>query len=154
MANWTKKLTKAAAADLEPGEEVRSALFLQPAGTTTRLVARGLAGVVGAAIASRSGGGGGSDLVTDAGIAASLPDQPVVVGLTGRRVLVFGHSSLSGKPKGLLLALGLDQLARVDTEPQKATWAVVLHFADGTASVREAPRLGNDPQEFAALLGG
>ncbi len=148
MANWTKKLGKVASDELEAGEELRSAVFLQPAGTTTKMVARGVGGVVGGALAARSGGTA-TELVTDSGRAATMPDAATVLGLTDRRLLVYGHSSLSGKPKGLKLTMPVDDLAGVDVEKQKATFKFVIHFVDGSASVYEAPRVSNDPAGFA-----
>lgn len=151
MANWTKKLGKAAAGDLEAGERIAVALFLQPAGTTARSIGHGLGGAVGAAIASRSGDAESRDeLVTDRGLAAAMPATATVVGITDRRLLVYGHSSLSGKPKQLRLALPLTDLAGVDVTQRKASHEVVLRFADETAAIYEAPRVGNDVETFGA----
>lgn len=150
MANWTKKLSKVAKDDLEAGEQLRAAVFLQPSGTTTKMVATGVGGIVGGALASRTGGTA-TELVTDSGTAATMPDTATVLGLTDRRVLVYGHSTMSGKPKGLKSTMAASDLAAVEVEKQKATFRFVLHFTDGTASVYEAPRMANDPVEFAEM---
>ena len=152
MANWTKKLSKVAKDDLEAGEQLRAAVFLQPSGTTTKMVATGVGGIVGGAIASRKGGATATELVTDSGTAATMPDAATVLGLTDRRVLVYGHSMMSGKPKGLKSTMPASELTAVEFEKQKATYRYVLHFADGTASIYEAPRMANDPEAFAEIV--
>lgn len=152
MANWTKKLSKVAKDDLEAGEQLRTAVFLQPSGTTTKMVATGVGGIVGGALAARKGGGTATELVTDSGVAATMPDAATVLGLTDRRVLVYGHSAMSGKPKGLKSTMAASDLVGVECEKQKATYRYVLHFADGTASVYEAPRMANDPEGFAQIV--
>jgi hypothetical protein len=151
MASWTKKISKVA--PLEPGERLVEGVLLQPSGTTGQMVAKGVGGMIGKAVASKLGGGTATELVTDSGIAATMPTtKTTVLGLTDRRLLVFGHGSLSGKPKDLELAIPTDDLVSVDVEKQKATYRFVLHFADGTSSIYEAPRLANDPEAFAAAV--
>ena len=152
MANWTKKVNKAAQGELEPGEQIIEAVFLQPSGTTGQTVGMGVGGLVGKAITSKMGGDTATELVTDSGHAATMPTTPTVLGLTDRRVLVYGHSSLSGKPKGFKMAFPSSDLAAVEVDKQKATYRFVLHFSDGTASVYEAPRVANDPEAFAAAV--
>jgi hypothetical protein len=152
MANWTKKISKAAGDDLEPGERVISGVFLQRSGTMGQSVAMGVGGLVGKAVASKLGGGTATALVTDAGIAATMPDTATVLGLTGRRVLVYGHAALSGKPKDLKLSIPVSDVDWVEVDKQRATFRFVLHFRDGSASVYEAPRVSNDPEAFAEAL--
>ena len=113
------------------------------------MVARGVGGVVGGALAARSGGDSATELITDCGRAATMPDTATVVGLTDRRLLVYGHSTLSGRPKGLKLAMPVEELRSVEVEKRRATFSFVLHFSDGSASVYEAPRVSNDPTGFA-----
>jgi hypothetical protein len=152
MADWTKKISKVAGDDLEPGETVIEGVFLQPSGTTGASVARGVGGLVGSAIASKLKSDTSEALVSDRGIAATMPAAATVLGLTDRRVLVYGHATLSGKPKELKLSIPRADLASVEVEKQKATYRFVLHFADGSASAYEAPRMSNDPEAFAAAV--
>lgn len=154
MANWNKKVNKAANGELQPGEQIVASVFLQPSGTMGQAVGRGVGGVVGKAVASKVSGTAPEvdELVSDSGIAASLPNEPTVLGLTGHRLLVFGYSQFGGKPKGLKSIHDANLLASVDTEKQKATHRFVMHFTDGTASVFEAPRVANDPEGFAAAV--
>ncbi|NNE11179.1 MAG: hypothetical protein HKN41_02925, partial [Ilumatobacter sp.] len=56
MANWNKKISKAAKGDLHPGEEIVAGVFLQPAGTMGKAVAQGAGGVLGKALVGRRGG--------------------------------------------------------------------------------------------------
>ncbi len=156
MADWTKKITKAVGDDLEAGETLLSGIFLQPAGETTRAVSRGVGGALGSMIAKRrqDNADDGDGLRSDEGLAAQFTDEPLVVGLTDRRVLVWGHSTMSGKPKGLKFTFPADQLTDLEIEKQKATYAVVMSFADGSGVVREAPRVGNKPTAFLDAFTG
>ena len=131
MANWTAKFGEAARPDLERGERVRAAVFVVPAATS--MTATTLSAV----------GRGGP-------IAASMPIAASVLGLTDRRLLVYGHSSLADKPKDLRFELPLDRLRSVDVEERSATCRFVLRFGDGSSSVYEAPRIVNDAASFAA----
>lgn len=148
MANWVSKLSAVAIGELMPGEEIAAAVFVQPAGTATRIATRHVGGRVAASIASRMSGTAVAPLITDVGTAAKLPDRALVIGLTDIRLIVYGHAMRSGAPRGLQLILPRTQLVRVDAQPQAASWATVFHFADGTASVFEAPRPGNDLEAF------
>lgn len=158
MANWEKKIKSGGGKDLHPGENLLGGVMLNPSGTTTKMVATGVGGIVGAAIADKmrdgSGrdGGDGEELVSDAGLAAQLPDERIWLGLTPTRLLVWGHSTLSGKPKGLKTTLQRSDLVRVELEKMKATYSATLRFADGTAKVYEAPKMLNDPEGFAAAV--
>jgi hypothetical protein len=155
MANWNKKVSKAAKDDLAPGEEIVASVFLQPTGTMGKAVGHGVGGLIGRAVASKLGGGTDTiELVTDEGIAARFPAEPTVLGLTPGRLLVYGYSSLGGKPKGLKQVLSSGDLSAVELDKQKATYRCVLHFGDGTAAIFEAPRVANDPEAFAAAVNG
>ena len=153
MANWNKKITKAAKGELHPGEEIVAGVFLQPAGTMGQAVAQGAGGVLGKALAAKNGAAADT-AVMEAGTAAEFPNEATVLGLTQSRLLVFGYSQMGGKPKGLKQAMTADVLASVETEKQKATYRFEMTFSDGSTSVFEAPRLGNDPEAFAAAVNG
>ncbi len=152
MADWTKKITKAVGGDIAADEQLEDGLFLNPSGTTTGLMARQMGGLVGAAIAGKvqKNRSEASELVTDSGLAAEWPEHPVVVGLTGRRMILWSHSQMSGKPKEKVGEIPLEQVARFDVEKNKATYAATIHFSDGTAKVLEAPKIQNKPERFAA----
>ena len=154
MASWTKKLNKVSQADLDPGEELIAAVFLQPAGTMGKAVGSGVGGILGKAVASKMGDSSGSsaELVTDSGIAATIDDNPSVLGLTNQRVLLYSYGSMSGKPKELKMSIPANELAAIDTEKQKATHKLIMRFSDGSAKAFEAPRVNNDPEGFAATV--
>ena len=152
MADWTKKANKALKGDLQPGETVDRAVFLQPCGTMGRAVGRGVGGAVGSAMADKFGTGGDETLASDDGIAGQVGDAPLVMVLTNQRLLVTGYSQLSGKPKELKASFSRHDLIGVDTEKQKASHHFVARFSDGTAREYEAPRLANDPEGFAAAV--
>ncbi len=156
MASWMKKLDKVSRGDLNPGEELIAAVFLQPMGTMTKAVGQGVGGLIGKAVASKMGGSANAtataELVTDSGIGSTFDDQPSVIGLTHQRVLVYSYGAMGGKPKDLKMWIAAMDLVSVDVEQQKATYRVVLHFRDGSAKVFEAPRVKNDPAGFATAV--
>lgn len=153
MANWNKKISKAAKGELHPGEEIVAGVFLQPAGTMGQAVAKGAGGVLAKAVVAGKGAGG-DVLEAETGVATEFPNEPTVLGLTQNRLLVFGYSSLGGKPKGLKQARPAHVLQSVAIEKQKATYSFEMTFEDGSSSMFEAPRLGNDPESFAATVNG
>lgn len=155
MANWEKKIRSGGGADLQPAETLLGGVLLNPPGTTGKMVARSVGGLLGGALQDKFGTSGESAaLITDTGVAAQIPDKPVWFAITPTRVIVWGHSTMSGKPKGLELTLDRDQLTRVEVEKLKTSYATTLHFADGTAKIFEAPKMLNDPVGFAAAVNG
>ena len=152
MADWTKKTSKALKGDLQPGETVDRAVFLQPRGTMGKAVGRGVGGLVGKALADKTGNGPDESLESDSGIAAQVGEAPLVLAITNQRLLVMGYSSLSGKPKDLKASFSRTDLVDVQTVKQKASHHFVACFSDGTAREYEAPKLANDPEAFAAAI--
>ena len=152
MANYIKKVSKAAASDLQPGEQIVAGVFLQAGGSTSKAMARGVGGLVGAAVASKLRSKDDGSIVSDSGIAATMPDGPIHVGVTSQRVLVYSHGAMSGKPKDLQLTLTRGDIAGVALEPGKLTTQLTLMFSDGTGRSYEAPKIGNSTDEFAAAI--
>lgn len=128
-ATWAVKLDQAARDVLDTDEHVLAALFVLPTATSCTA----------SALAARHDG----DV-----IASTMPVTASVLGLTERRLLVYGHSSLSGKPEGLKLSLPACDLRRVDIEERSATCRFVLRFGDGSRATYEAPSRLNDPGPF------
>lgn len=149
MAGWDKKIRKSVGGDLIADEELRAGVFVQPFGTTGNLMAKELGGLVGRALA----GSKGRKDQSETGMASTLPDGRLVLGLTDHRLVVWGHSSLTGKPKGFKTSFPVADLAAVEIEKLRTVCAFVLHFADGSSKLFEAPRMANDPEGFAALIG-
>ncbi|MEE9414648.1 MAG: hypothetical protein V3V01_05135 [Acidimicrobiales bacterium] len=134
MIDFAKKIRKSCAADLLDGEEVHAATFVQPSGAIRRQVAFGaVGGAVGAGIAAlvTSGTSNEEDAPSE-GMAVDIPAGKAVLGITDQRFLVFGHSALSGKPKGLNAAFPLDQIMSLEHESGKLTGKLVVTFADET----------------------
>ncbi|NND73552.1 MAG: hypothetical protein HKN44_00955 [Ilumatobacter sp.] len=155
MATWEKKIRSGGGNDLQPGETLVGGVLLNPPGTTGKMLARGSGGLLGAVLHDKFGTDGeAAEFVSDSGVAAQIPDEPVWFAVTPTRVLVWGHSTMSGKPKGLKLTLGRHDLERVEVEKLRTTYATVLHFSDGTARIFEAPKMMNDPVGFAAAVNG
>lgn len=152
MANWEKKIKSGGGKDLQPGENLIGGVMLNPHGATTQAVARGVGGLVGGAIANKMADKREDTPDDDHGIATQMPDERIWLGLTSGRILIWGHSTMSGKPKGLKLTLSSGDLVQVDLEKSKATFTTTLRFADGSAKVYEAPKMMNDPEGFAAAV--
>ncbi|MEM1334751.1 MAG: hypothetical protein AAGG08_14965 [Actinomycetota bacterium] len=148
MASWRKRIERGGGSDLRPHERLLGGIFLNPDGHTGSLMAKEVAGVVGAAVAARRR----DHEIPPSGLAAVLPDSECWLGLTGSRLLVWRHSVLRGRPGGLITHLPASDLVGVDLTRRRATHAVDLRFADGSARRYEAPRLMNDPVAFASAV--
>ena len=152
MANWVKKINKAVGSDIAAGETLLEGVILQPSGMMGGLMAKSLGGLVGSAVRAAVRTDDSGALVTDAGIAAGFPNDTLILGLTDRRVLGWSHSSMTGKPKELKVAIPRSDLADLQVEKKTATYTVVLVFSDGTAKVYEAPRVNNTTDQFVAAF--
>lgn len=153
MVDWAKKIRKAVGGDIEADEQVEAGVFVQPAGTTRGMMGSQLGGVVGAVIADKLGGAKDEpvELSRETGVAADIPDKRLVLGLTSRRLLVWGHSTMSGKPKGLEAAIPLDRVLAVEAEKGKLAHRLVVAFDDGSGIQVEAPKVGK-PDDFVAAF--
>ena len=153
MVDWAKRITKAAGDELRQGETVEVATLFQPSGMAGLLTGAAVGGMVGAAVASKLRKQDDGGLVTDEGIAASIPKVAVVVGLTsGGRVLVYVQGKMSGKPKEFAVALDRADIATIEVEPGKISKKVLVVFRDGTARVFESPALDKSIDAFVAAL--
>ncbi len=121
MGDYTPKLSKAATDALEPGETLLAGVRGMSAGSTARIVG-GAAGAVGGGavglvIADRLTGAkreAGEEAEAEAGL-SELPSQ-LALGLTDRRLLVFGRGGLTGKPKDLVAFIPRDAVASITGE--------------------------------------
>lgn len=88
------------------------------------------------------------------GLASTFPGRNVVLGLTDTRLVVFSHSTLSGKPKELLVEYPLEDLAAIDMHAAKALHKKTrLFFVDGSAVDLEAPK-ASGIDDFCVALNG
>lgn len=137
MIDFANKIQKHCADDLEPGEEVLAATFGQPPGAIRRQVALGAIGgavgaVAGEALANRRLKN--SDQTEgDEGMMLEIPKGKAVLGLSAQRLLVFGHSAMSGRPKGLNASIPLDQIQSIEVDQGKLAGKMLITFADGTS---------------------
>jgi hypothetical protein len=51
------------------------------------------------------------------------------------------------------MAFALSDVAGVDIEKLRTVYGFVLRFTDGSSKLFEAPRMANDPEGFASLIG-
>ncbi len=136
MIDFTKKIHKHCADDLEPGEEVLASTFGQPPGAIRRQVAFG---AIGGAVGAVAGDALANKRIKDSdqrdgeGITMDIPKGKAVLGLTSQRLLVFGHSAMSGRPKGLNAAIPLDQIQSINVDQGKMAGKMLITFADGSS---------------------
>ena len=149
MVDWAKKITKSCAGDLDAGEQIEAGTFLQPAGAMGRTMGMQLGGIAGLIAVTRDQEKkrDAADIKTDEGIGKQLGSGRRVIGLTSRRFLMWGHSQLSGKPKGLEAAIPLDDLVSIGYEKGKVVTKMMFEFADGTGAIMDAANLGK-PETF------
>ena len=97
MVDFAKKITKSCSDDLEEGETVLAGTFVQPPGAIRRQVAFGaIGGVVGAVVGDKLAQKRAAETPSaDEGIVVDIPPGKAVLGITDRRFLVFGHSTMS-----------------------------------------------------------
>lgn len=147
--DWVKKISKACASDIQADEQVEAGVYVQPAGAMGRALGSQLGGIAGLVAVTRGQEKKRDDMEirTDIGIGAQVGDKPHVIGMTSRRFLVWGHSKMSGKPKGLVLEVPLDALESLRHEQGKLATKMVLEFNDGSAAIVEAAKLGK-PELF------
>ena len=149
MVDWKKKITKSVGGDLQADEQLEAGTFVQPSGAMGRSLGSQLGGIAGLVAVTRNQEKkrDAMEIKTDTGIGAQLGDKRHVVGLTSKRFLIWGHSSLSGKPKGLDLAVPLDDLVSISHEKGKIVTKMVFEFSDGSGAIVEASNIGK-PEDF------
>ncbi len=146
MVDWVKKVQKTCSGDIG-SENVTGALFVQPSGSMASAIGMGVGGVVGSIVAEAAH----TDLSTSDGVAAQIPSKNVVLALTPTRLLVFGHSQLSGKPKGLEATIPVARVKDMALEPGKVSSKLAVVFEDDSVKVFDAPKLGN-PEAFVSAF--
>jgi hypothetical protein len=154
VASYLKKLAKHCSEHLAADEQFEGALFARPAGTISRSVGFGAAGLAGAVVSERAAKKRreGHEGATDEGSAAAFPAGDVALGLTHRRMLVFKHSQVSGKPKEMLAEYPLDQVAGMSQEKRKLHRSFHLHFVDGSLVDLDVVKMAK-PEEFIDAFG-
>ena len=136
MIDFTKKIHKHCADDLEPGEEIVASTFGQPPGAIRRQVAFGAVGgaigaVAGEALANKRIQD--SDQTPGEGMTVAIPAGKAVLALSAQRLLVFGHSALSGRPKGLNASIPLEHIASIEVDQGKLAGKMLITFVDETS---------------------
>ena len=126
MPDFTKKIMKNCADDLQAGEELLQATVGQPTGTFSRQA-------IGAG---------------ESGMAASVPkDKQLLIGLTDRRILFFEVGAMSGNAKELAAAVELRDVHGMSVEKHKMTYSLTVTFADNSARIFECVRM-TKPQDI------
>lgn len=134
MPDFLKKANKRAAEVCEADEVAIAALFVRPQSGdgTKRLGAPG--GTLGrvAPLADST-----SDEAADANTPASLFSHNAVLVLTGQRLLVFGHGSLTGRVRELVGEVALSDIRAMtlDAPPfgESGPASLSIEFADGSS---------------------
>ena len=145
MVDWAKKITKACSGDIQADEQIEAGIFVQPAGAMGRGLGSQLGGIAGLIAVTRNQEKkrDAMDIKTDEGIGLVLGSGRRVIGLTSRRVLIWGHSQLTGKPKGLEAAVPIDDLVSISHAKGKLATKMVFEFNDGSGAIVEAAKIGN-----------
>ncbi|MFN3215218.1 MAG: hypothetical protein ACE367_01850 [Acidimicrobiales bacterium] len=144
MPDFAKKAAKRVAAVAHDGEITRAALFVRPCTGETAKALGAPGGVLShvGRLADDVAGELGTD---ESGPATAFTHNAVLV-LTDRRLLVFGHGSLTGRVKGLVADFDLSDIARLHLDtPEGAAATLELTFTDDT-TVRLVP--GSRRQRF------
>ena len=154
MIDFTKKIHKHCAEDLEPGETVAASTFGQPPGAIRRQVAFGAIGgavgaVAGEALANKRIEK--SEQNAGEGIVLEIPAGKAVLALSDRRLMVFGHSALSGRPKGLNASIPLEQVASIEVDQGKLAGKMLITFVDDSSVDFDIVKTA-DPAGFAATF--
>lgn len=149
MVDWVKKVNKACAGDIDADEQIEAATFVQPAGAMGRQLGMQLGGIAGLISVTRNQEKkrDAMEIRTDTGTGAQLGGGRRVIGMTSRRFLIWGHSTMSGKPKGLEAAIPLDDVVSISHEKGKILTKMVFEFADGSGAVMDAANMGK-PDAF------
>lgn len=144
MPDFAKKAAKRVAAVAHDGETTRAALFVRPCtGDTAK--ALGAPGGVLSHVGRLADDVAVDPAAHEAGPATAFTHNAVLV-LTDRRLLVFGHGSLTGRVKDLVAAFDLSEVAQMHLDtPEGAAATLELTFADDT-TVRLVP--GSRRQRF------
>jgi hypothetical protein len=151
MADWVKRISKAAGDELQPGERIVAGVLLQPAGTSRKVAGAAAGGLIGAAVASRLRKKDDGSIVSDEGIAATVPDGTLVAGLTsGGKLLLYGQAPITGRPKDLRATLAKRDVAAIEVTPGKLMSDVAVAFVDGTGKKFETPAMDKSIEKFAA----
>jgi len=127
MPDFTKRVRKGIASDLEPGEAVLKALSGQPPGSLTRGMNEKFNVGYGILKGRREKR---RHEATEVGLAARIPPRNVYLTLTDRRLLVHTHSKL-GVPEDLVAGFSLDQIASIDLDSGRfGSGNIVVAFED------------------------
>jgi hypothetical protein len=154
MVDWAKRITKAAGDELRMGESIVAGTLFQKPGLTGQMAGVAVGGLIGAAVASKVRKNDDGELVSDQGIAATVPDGPLVVGLTtGDQIVMYEQGGMSGKPKELVATLTRADVEAVSVEDGKVTKKIMVVFSDGTAKMFETPRIDKSIDRFVEALG-
>ena len=150
MVDWAKKIHKHCGDALYAGEQVEAGTVVQPGGTLSRQVAFGVGGLVGA-IAADKLGKNKDEPPAAGGSADAFPGAASVLGISSQRLMAFEHGSLSGKPKEIVAAVPLHDVAEMSAVKNKLSYTLGIDFKDGSTVSYEAVKLAK-PEEFVATF--
>ena len=128
MGDYGEKIQAKAQGVLESDERVVAAIRTSPVGATA---AAGVGGLVGGLVAARQAKKGGGEQPPGSA-AASWPPVRCAIGLTDRRLLIYGFTAL-GQPRDVLAEFPLDQLASIEIDKGFMN-KVRFSFVDGSAA--------------------
>ena len=149
MADGKKVLAKVAQPQLQQGETLLGGCRSSGKGGVVKGVAvAGAGGAAGGAIGGAMSSGHGSG----ESIAAGVPQDRIFwIGVSERRLLYFGVSAFSSKPKKFVGQTPLELIASVEVKGQMATRRLTLNFVDGSSASVDLYRTSSPDSLQSAL---
>jgi hypothetical protein len=147
MADGKKVLEGLATPLLAPGEVLLGGCRSSgKGGVAKNVAAAGVGGAVGGAIAGAAGGRAGG------GVATGVPQDKIFwIGATNQRLLYFGVSAFSSKPKKFVGETPLQLVDSVAVKKQMATKRLTFTFTDGSSAAVDLYRASSPDSLQQAL---
>ncbi|WP_446666124.1 hypothetical protein [Flexivirga sp. B27] len=147
MADGKKVLSGLATPLLTAGEELLGGCRSAGKGAVAKsAAAAGIAGAVGGTIDGMTGG------KRSGGIASDVPQERIFwIGATNQRLLYFGVSAFSSKPKRFVGETSLQLVESVDVKKQMATRRLTFTFTDGSSASVDLYRASSPDSLQSAL---
>ena len=132
MANIADWVLKSNNNELEPGEEILSALAVSVHNKVKYMASGVLGGVIGATIARQmlKKKNQKNKLTQPKPSVIKYPKGAVILALTSKRLLVY-RLNLLGRPKALGASYSINDLATAESIIEKINYTLLIAFADG-----------------------
>lgn len=140
-----KKKVEKKAEQLGITEPILAACTTNPSGTMSRMLAKELGGMAGAALAGR---GETATTNPEDGAAGRFPSGRHFLVATEQRLVLTGVSTWTGSPTSIVAEWRNDQISGISMEKGRLAERLSIAFSDGTAVQVEGAK-GTDPGSVA-----